>query len=89
MDYNPDGLVPHTTEQGSRQLVWAAVGGQGREDELRGAYIWSAQVLEPSDVVLGEEGKKAEIRVWDDTIKILTKFSPKIAENILSLGLEQ
>jgi retinol dehydrogenase-12 len=56
----------YTIEQGSRQLVWAAVGG--READLKGAYIWLAEVNEPSDVVLGEAGKVAEDRVWVSVI---------------------
>jgi len=74
------GLLAYTTEEGSRQLVWAAVGGEDQRDELKGAYISSSQINEPSDVVLGEEGKVLEGRVWDDTMKILFKLSPKVAE---------
>jgi retinol dehydrogenase 12 len=35
-------ILAHTTEEGSRQLVWAAVGGIGREFEPRGAYMSNA-----------------------------------------------
>jgi hypothetical protein len=37
-------LLFRTTEEGSRQLVWAAVGGAGREFELRGGYVSNANL---------------------------------------------
>ena len=52
-------LLGRTTEQGSRQFIWACAGGKDNIDELRGAYISSMQVWEPSDFVIGEEGKRA------------------------------
>lgn len=57
-------LAEHTTEEGSRQLVWAAIGGVGRESELRGAYIAISDIEEPSDFVIGDEGAVAQKRVW-------------------------
>ena len=56
--------LAHTSEEGSRQLVWAAVGGAGNEENLRGAYISASHVQEASDLVLGEEGLKFQNRVW-------------------------
>lgn len=61
---DPTTLVEHTTEEGSRQLVWAAIGGRGREAELKGAYIADSDIQEPSDFVIGAEGKVAQARVW-------------------------
>ena len=52
------------TEHGSRQLVWAALGGAGREDELKGAYISEDDVREPSDSAIGERGKAIQDRIW-------------------------
>ena len=57
-------LLARTAEQGSRQLVWAAVGGAGREFELRGAYVSKANVREVSDYVLSDDGAVAQRRVW-------------------------
>lgn len=54
--------VAWTTEQGSRQLVWAALGGD--PDRLRGGYVSIANVVEPSDYVVGQEGKKLQDRAW-------------------------
>ena len=56
--------LAHTSEEGSRQLVWAAVGGTGSEDTLRGAYISASQVQGPSDTVLGDEGRKLQKKFW-------------------------
>jgi retinol dehydrogenase-12 len=54
----------HTSEEGSRQLVWGAVGETGNENKLRGAYISSSQVQEASDIVLGVEGRKLQDKIW-------------------------
>jgi len=82
--YTP-GLVEHTTEEGSRQLVWAAIGGQGHEEELNGAFINLSGIREPSDFAIGEEGKHVQVRVWADTMKILFPLSPKVGRIIESL----
>jgi retinol dehydrogenase-12 len=59
-------LLAQTAEEGSRQLIWAAVGlpESGSLDELRGAYIDSASIEDPSDYVLGEDGKKREDKIF-------------------------
>lgn len=61
-------LVARQTEEGSRQLVWAAVGtpegGEGSLDKLRGAYINTAHIDEPGDFLLGEAGKRREGKLW-------------------------
>jgi hypothetical protein len=59
-------LLGRTTEEGSRQLIWAAVGlpESGSLDELRGTYINRASIEEPSDFLLGEEGKGREDKLF-------------------------
>jgi retinol dehydrogenase-12 len=59
-------ILSRTAEQGSRQLIWAAVGlpESGSLDELRGSYISRASIEEPSDFVLGVEGKKREDKLF-------------------------
>ena len=52
-------LLARSTEQGSRQLIWACIGGKENIDQLRGAYISSMRVKEPSDFVVTEDGKLA------------------------------
>lgn len=59
-----DCLLALPTEQGARQLVWAAVGGEGKEDELRGAYISEDEVKEASDFVISAKGKEVEEQIW-------------------------
>jgi hypothetical protein len=57
-------LLARTTEEGSRQLVWAAVGGAGRESELRGGFVSNANLQEISDYVLSDEGAVVQTRLW-------------------------
>ena len=57
-------LLARTIEEGSRQLVWAAVGGVGREFELRGGYVSKADLQEVSDYALSEEGAAVQTRFW-------------------------
>ena len=57
-------LLARTAEQGSRQLIWASISGKENIDQLRGAYISSMQIQEPSDFVVSEEGKHAQAKLW-------------------------
>jgi retinol dehydrogenase-12 len=57
-------LLARTAEEGSRQLVWAAIGGAGREFELRGAYVNKADLQEVSDYALSDEGAAVQTRLW-------------------------
>ncbi|KAG6842754.1 hypothetical protein H0H93_003591, partial [Arthromyces matolae] len=62
------GLLGRTPEQGARQLVYAALGGETEkgevEDNLRGAYVSAGKVEEASDFVIGEEGKAVQEKLW-------------------------
>ena len=57
-------LLARTSEQGSRQLIWACIGGKDNVDELRGAYISAMKIHEPSDSVVSEEGKRGQTIIW-------------------------
>ncbi|KAJ6526947.1 hypothetical protein DFH09DRAFT_1414655 [Mycena vulgaris] len=57
-------ILAFTTEEGSHQLVWAAVGLQDSPDKLRGEYINQCIVEEPSDFIVSPEGAKAQDRIW-------------------------
>ena len=57
-------FLARTTEQGSRQLIWACIGGKDNVEELRGAYISSMQVRESSDFAVSEEGNRAQTKIW-------------------------
>ncbi|KXN85954.1 WW domain-containing oxidoreductase [Leucoagaricus sp. SymC.cos] len=75
-------LLARSAEEGSRQLVWAAVGvpSKGNEDELRGAYVTLAHVDEPADFVLGVEGEKKEDKLWVDLIVTLEAVDPRVRD---------
>jgi|SRR5712672_1912145 len=64
LDQIMEALLARTTEAGSRQLVWAAVGGAGREFELRGGYVNKADLEEVSDYALSDEGAAVQPRLW-------------------------
>jgi len=57
-------ILARTTEEGSRQIVWAAVGGAGREFELRGGYVSMANLQKVSDYALSDEGAVVQTRLW-------------------------
>ncbi|TFK31455.1 hypothetical protein BDQ12DRAFT_694120 [Crucibulum laeve] len=78
-------LIARTTEQGSRQLVWAAVGGEEDLDKLRGEYISLQEVHEPSDYALGEEGKVLQERLWENLIGELFTVDPRVKSIVQQL----
>ncbi len=53
-----------TAEEGSRQLVYGAVGSLDDEEKLRGKYIQMSEVVEESDFVISEDGKIVQDKVW-------------------------
>ncbi|KAF9254734.1 short-chain dehydrogenase [Marasmius fiardii PR-910] len=69
-----------TAEEGSRQLLYAAIGQRDREEEVRGGYVSFMKVTECSDFILGEVGQKLEKKVWDETLDVLGKVDSRIEE---------
>ncbi|KII91772.1 hypothetical protein PLICRDRAFT_105127 [Plicaturopsis crispa FD-325 SS-3] len=69
-------LLAHSAEEGSRQLVYGAIGGE--DAAMRGAYIALSKIQEVSDFALSPEGIESQNRVWDETIEILSKTTPKL-----------
>ena len=59
-----EALLARSTEKGSRELVWAAIGGAGREVELRGAYVSNETLQEVTDYALSDEGAVLQTRLW-------------------------
>lgn len=59
-----EAIVARSTEVGSRNLVWAATGGVGRESELRGGYVSTANLSGVSDYALSDEGTMVQTRIW-------------------------
>ncbi|KAJ7471693.1 hypothetical protein B0H11DRAFT_1867417 [Mycena galericulata] len=72
--------IAFTTEEGSRRLVFAAIGLPDKPDTLRGQYIDDCQVQEPSDFVVSKEGQQVEKDVWVETLEILGKIDPRITQ---------
>ncbi|KAJ2935411.1 hypothetical protein H1R20_g1683, partial [Candolleomyces eurysporus] len=97
-------MFAKTAEEGSRQILFAALAGSGDDeveskaekegnskekgkeeecmsiDKLRGAYISNCKVAEPSDYVIGEEGREAQEKLWVDLVKELTLVEPQVQE---------
>ncbi|KAK0214489.1 hypothetical protein IW262DRAFT_274804 [Armillaria fumosa] len=69
-----------TAEEGSRQLVYGAVGSLNDEEKLRGKYIRMSEVVEESDFVISKDGKIVQDKVWEEMLEILGKVDPKVLE---------
>ncbi|KAG0701635.1 hypothetical protein DFH29DRAFT_925601 [Suillus ampliporus] len=72
-------LMAWTSEQGSRQLVFSAVGGRDNEENMKGGFVSRSRVVEVADYVLSDEGHKMQDTIWNETIDILNSVSDKIA----------
>ncbi|KAF7966700.1 hypothetical protein HWV62_37326 [Athelia sp. TMB] len=72
--------IAFKTEEGSRQLVYGAVGGADSVDAMRGAYVSAGGVKEVSDFVLSPEGSVVENRIWTETVDILAGVAPQVRE---------
>ena len=59
-----DAVISWSAERGSRQLIFAALGYEKREDELKGVYISSSKITEPSDFIISDEGMAAQKQAW-------------------------
>ncbi|KAH7882551.1 hypothetical protein F5I97DRAFT_1906004 [Phlebopus sp. FC_14] len=71
-----------TPEQGSRQLIYAAIAERDNEDHMKGAFVSKAEVAEPSDFVISDEGKMMQDKIWSETIDILTKEVPQLKSSL-------
>lgn len=59
-----DAAISWSAERGSRQLIFGALGHEKRESDLKGVYISSSKITEPSDFIISDEGKAAQKQVW-------------------------
>lgn len=63
-----DLIVGRTAEEGSRMLVFAAVGPDGKDGgharAMRGGYLATLEIREPSDFVVSKEGHDAQEKIW-------------------------
>ncbi|KAG2139826.1 uncharacterized protein EDB93DRAFT_691911 [Suillus bovinus] len=72
-------LLAWTAEQGSRQLIFAAVGGRDDEENMKGGFVSRGRLVEVADFVLSDEGHRMQDTVWNETIDILSGVSDKIS----------
>lgn len=86
IDWLMEKLFAWTSEQGGRQLVYAAVGSAEDPDKLHGAYLDLTEVTEPSDHVLGEDGKRRGDKLWGDLIRELSKVDARIPDIVRTLS---
>ncbi|TEB37324.1 NAD(P)-binding protein [Coprinellus micaceus] len=80
VDWLMEKALARSTEGGSRQLVYAAVGGAEDPDKLKGAYLNIHRIDEPNDTLLGEEGKRRRDILWHDLVKELSKADPRVLD---------
>ncbi|KAJ3916021.1 hypothetical protein F5877DRAFT_81306 [Lentinula edodes] len=80
IDHLMEMLVALSTEEGGRQLVWAAVGGSGSEEKLKGGYVSFGKVVEPSDFSISEEGQALEEKYWNQQLDILKGVDPRVKQ---------
>ncbi|KAF7308194.1 Retinol dehydrogenase 12 [Mycena chlorophos] len=71
-------LLALTPEQGSRNLVFAAVGEPDQPGKLQGQFLFNKQPVEASDFVVSEDGKRAEERFWYDMLDIVGGFDGEV-----------
>ncbi|TFK22499.1 NAD(P)-binding protein [Coprinopsis marcescibilis] len=69
-----------TAEEGSRQILWAALAHEEDPSLLRGSFVTHMKVTEPSDYVISEAGSKMQERIWKDIIQELSKVEPRVME---------
>jgi len=78
-------MLAFTTEEGSRQYVWAAIGGSKEaspsepegmytNDQLHGQYTSASKVQEVADYVLSAEGIAVQARIWVRVLLTIHSF---------------
>ncbi|KAK7462249.1 hypothetical protein VKT23_007853 [Stygiomarasmius scandens] len=72
----------YTTEEGSRSLVYGAVGEAGTEAEetLRGAHLRRGRKTEYGEFVLTSQGEKLQERIWNETMEMLCQVDAHVAD---------
>ncbi|KAK1224190.1 hypothetical protein PQX77_012917 [Marasmius sp. AFHP31] len=72
----------YTSEEGGRQLLYAAIGERDRESEMRGGWVAFSEISECSDFLLGEEGKRLEGKVWREVLEVVGGVDERAREVI-------
>lgn len=71
-------LIGRSAEVGSRIIVDAAAGGP----ETHGEWLDTFEIREPSAYVRSDEGKKMQLKLYDELMEILNRIEPGLAKNI-------
>ncbi|CAN8098303.1 unnamed protein product [Discula destructiva] len=71
-------LIGRTSEMGSRTLMAGAAAGKSSH----GLFMDSCHVRDPSRLVLSDEGKVLQRRVYDELLQILETIQPGVTKNI-------
>ncbi|KAF4596784.1 hypothetical protein EYR40_007526 [Pleurotus pulmonarius] len=75
-------VLAFTAEEGSRQIVWAALNSgavpEEKVDCMKGAFVSYMSVEKPSDFVLSDEGAMFRKKLWCETLEIVAKLDPRI-----------
>ncbi|KAK7689994.1 hypothetical protein QCA50_006636 [Cerrena zonata] len=83
--------LARSSEEGSRQLIWAAIGPENATAEeakkLHGQYVHNTEIKQPSEWTISDEGKVVQEKVWNETVEILSKVSPSLKDVIKTLVL--
>lgn len=70
-------ILGRTSEMGSRTLMTAAAAGK----ESHGKYMDSCVIREPSKLVVSEEGRALQTRVYNELLEILEDIQPGVTRN--------
>ncbi|ESK92349.1 retinol dehydrogenase 12 [Moniliophthora roreri MCA 2997] len=73
-------VLAFTTEEGSRQLVYAAIAQTENEEQMRGAFVSGSKVVEPSDDVVSEFGAEMQERFWSEILDVCKNVDPRIQQ---------
>lgn len=71
-------LLARTTEVGSRAILAAAAAGT----ESHGKYMSDSVVVDPSELVMSEEGATVQKKLWTELTGTLEKIRPGVTANL-------
>ncbi|KAF9260800.1 NAD(P)-binding protein, partial [Marasmius fiardii PR-910] len=71
-----------SSEEGSRQLLYAAIGQRDKEEELRGGLVAFNKVTECSDWILSVDGQRFEKKLWGELLEVIGKADETAKEII-------
>ncbi|KAJ8074023.1 hypothetical protein PM082_012313 [Marasmius tenuissimus] len=75
-------VMAYTSEEGGRQLLYAAIGERDKEDQMRGAFLAYSEIWRWSDFLLSEGGKRLEGKMWKEILEVVTSVDEKTKEVI-------